>query len=152
MNSKSLMIVALGMIAIFSSALSIAADGAAAEIPKCWLADQPDAKIQDGLFRVVLQTKGRSARDVAKLLSLTAFGTMGSQTLASSDLNYKTVEVELDTSIVKSWRRTETYPTLESFKAEILKSFQPIVDMPGVTLSCIPEMHAIPHPGGTVTN
>lgn len=136
-----------------AAAFMLSSIASASEIPRCWTADQPKADIIDGFFSVKAPTTQHSAQDVARLLNLTAFNTMGKQVIAASDLSGETITIELTTGdLVKIWRPTPAYPTIDVLKNEILKSFEPLLEYSGLTISCQKNLHPHPHPGGTVSN
>jgi hypothetical protein len=111
---------------------------AADDVPRCWVADQPSADIQDGLFRVMLPTDGSSAHDVADLmvlLSRSLAGQVGAGAL--SDLTQIEIDMYGET---KYWQPTQSFPTLESFKNAIVSSLAPVLALHAV-IQCAPVNH-----------
>lgn len=106
----------------------------AAEVPRCWQTDLPDQPIEDGMFRVFIPTRDHDATEVAlafALLSQSITTQAGVGTRNSLDR----IEIDLYGDL-KYWRPTATFPTLESFKDQILSTIEPVLRIPGVQIEC----------------
>ena len=120
--------------AILLFGLNAIADDA---VPFCWSSDQTG--IQDGLFRVHVQTAGNSAQDVAAVMAILSQSLAGQTGVAASP---RLDQIEIDVyGELKYWRPTATYPTLESFKAAIVKSIAPVLNQNGVSVECAKTNH-----------
>lgn len=128
--------VLLALILTFSSFAM--ADG----VPHCWRADLPDADIEDGLFRVLMPTANHHAQEVALMLAILSHALVSQVGVGTPDtLEFIEVDVLAPT---QHWQPSAAFPTLESFKAYILKTIEPVLTEPGVRVSCARVNHHHP--------
>jgi hypothetical protein len=113
-------------------------------VPRCWIADQPNQDIQDGVFRVMIATQGNSALTVAEAFAI-ASQSMGAQIGSGATFDLSHVEIDLYGNL-QYWKPTGTFPTLTSFKDYIIASFEPLLTLPGVMVECATVDHPAPSP------
>lgn len=130
---------------IFLVAIGIFAwDTLAQGVPRCWVADQPNENIQDGVFRIFVPAENNSALTVTITFAL-ASQAMAAEIGAGATPDLSAIEIDLFGNL-QYWQPSGTFPTLKSFKDYIVASIEPVLTQPGVTVECAKVDVHVPPP------
>ena len=112
-------------------------------VPRCWQADQPGKRIEDGQFLIVIPTSTLNASEVAEVLGILQYAEVF-QTGVNTSPNLDRINVQVEGD-VSHWTKTAAFPTVDKFKNYIVKSISPVLRVPQVQVTCIPNNKRFHH-------